>query len=315
MYIGIDVGGTAIKAGIVDDNCNIIVKGSIKTRAKESYKILAEDICEIAQKLVAESGYKMSDMKAMGVGCPGSVDDKGGIVVYANNLNLINAPLAEAIKEIINIPVFLGNDANCAALGEFFALCDDKIQNVVAITLGTGVGGGVIINRKLYTGFNGSAGELGHIVLKTDGMECTCGRRGCWEAYASVTALIGQAEEAAKENPKSLLFKYIEDNGGKANGKIPFDAAQKGDKTAKDVVDKYIRYVSEGIVDVINIFQPEALIIGGGISKQGENLVAPIREYVKNYTYGHQCNIPVAKISIAKLGNDAGIVGAALLGK
>ena len=314
MYIGIDIGGTTIKAGLVDEKCNIIIKDSIPTRANESYELFIDDIVSFAKKITADAGYTMADIESVGIGCPGSVDDKNGIVTYANNLNLEHAPLGKDISEKIGLPVYLGNDANCAALGEFFALGDETLQNFVAITLGTGVGGGVVINRRIYTGFNGAAGELGHIILKAGGEPCTCGRNGCWEAYASATALIRETERAAKENPSSLLSEMIAENGGKANGKIPFDAAEKGDETAKKVVKNYIEAVSEGIVDVINIFQPEALVIGGGISKQGDSFLNEVRNYVKGFTYGHQCNIPIGNISLAKLGNDAGIVGAALLG-
>lgn len=314
MYIGIDIGGTTIKAGLVDKKCNIIIKDSIPTRARESYELFVDDIVEFSKKITADAGYTMADIESIGVGCPGSVDDKNGIITYANNLNLEFAPLGKDISEKIGLPVYLGNDANCAALGEFFALGDETLQNFVAITLGTGVGGGIVINRRIYTGFNGAAGELGHIILKAGGEPCTCGRDGCWEAYASATALIRETERAAEAHPTSLLSEMILENGGKANGKIPFDAAKQGDKVAENVVNNYIQAVSEGIVDVINIFQPEALVIGGGISKQGDSFLNAVRDYVKGFTYGHQCNIPIGKISLAKLGNDAGIVGAALLG-
>ena len=314
MYIGIDIGGTAIKAGLVDEKCNIIVKGSIPTRAREGCETIAEDIAELSKKLLKQSGYSIDDVVSIGMGCPGTVDDKEKIVIYANNLNLTNAPLGKAVSDLMGVPVYLGNDANCAALGEFYALNDDSLQNFVAVTLGTGVGGGIVINRKLYTGSNGEAGELGHIMIKSGGEACTCGREGCWEAYASVTALVRDAERAAKANPDSLLAKLVAKNGGKANGKIPFDAMRDGDGTAKSVVDNYIQYVAAGIVDVINIFRPEVLVIGGGISKEGDTLLNPVLEYAKKYVYGETGADKKIDIRIAKLGNDAGIVGAALLG-
>lgn len=313
-YIGIDVGGTAIKAGLVDEQGNILVKDTIKTRAQESYEVLSKDIAELSKKIAQAGGCTLKDVESIGIGCPGSIDDKNGIVTYANNLNLLNAPIGAEVSKLTGLPVYLGNDANCAALGEFFALNDDNIQNFVAITLGTGVGGGIIINRQIYTGFNGAAGELGHIMLRADGQACTCGRNGCWEAYASATALIRETERAAKENPDSLLAELIRNNDGKANGKTAFDAAKKGDVTGKKIVDEYIKSVAEGLIDVINIFQPEVIVIGGGISKEGEGLINPICEYVNKFCYGGVSNIKRTQIRLAQLGNDAGTVGAALLG-
>lgn len=312
MYIGIDIGGTGIKAGLVDEKYNIVVKDSIPT-PKGTYENMLNGIIGIAQKVASDGGCKMSDIKSIGIGCPGSVDDKKGIVTYSNNLDVPYMPLGPDISQRTGLPVYLGNDANCAALGEFFAL-DEDVENFVAITLGTGVGGGVVINKKLYTGFNGAAGELGHTLLTMNGEPCTCGRNGCWEAYASATALIRDTERAAKDNPDSILNQLITENGGKANGKIPFDAAEQGDEVAKNVVDNYIRYIAEGLINVMNIFQPEVVVIGGGVSKQGGTLIAPLRKYIKKYVYGSSDGVPIGDVRIAKLGNDAGIVGAALLG-
>lgn len=312
MYIGIDIGGTGIKAGLVDEKYNIVAKDSIPT-PKETYENMLKGIIGLAEKVAADGGCKMCDIKSIGIGCPGSVDDKNGIVTYANNLDVPHMALGPDISERTGLPVYIGNDANCAALGEFFAI-DEDIENFVAITLGTGVGGGVVVNKKLYTGFNGAAGELGHILLAMNGEPCTCGRNGCWEAYASATALIRDTERAAKENPDSILSKLIAENGGRANGKTAFDAAEQGDFAAKTVVDNYIRYIAEGLINVINIFQPEVVVVGGGVSKQGDNLIVPLREYVKKYVYGSLDGVPIGDVRIAKLGNDAGIVGAALLG-
>lgn len=313
-YIGIDVGGTAIKGGLVDEKGNIIVKDSITTKARESYEILSADIAEFAKKIALKGGCTLDEVESIGIGCPGAIDHENGVVIYANNLNLLNAPLGKTISELTGRPVYLGNDANCAALGEFFALNNDEVQNFIAITLGTGVGGGIIINKHIFTGSNGIAGELGHILIKADGESCTCGRKGCWEAYASATALIRQTERAGAENPDSLVAKLIEENGGKGSGKTAFIAARRGDATGQMVVDNYTRYVAEGLIDVINIFQPDAIVIGGGVSKEGEGLINPVRDYVKKYFYGNFSNIKKTEIRLAQLGNDAGIVGAALLG-
>ena len=313
-YIGIDIGGTGIKAGVVAENGDIIYKDSIPTEAAADYTVIVKSMAELVNKVIADSGIDMDEVASIGMGCPGSIDDKNGIVTYSNNINFENAPLCEELKKYIDKPVYINNDANCAALGEYFAQNDDSVSDFVAITLGTGVGGGVVINKKLYTGSNGAAGELGHIVICKDGEQCSCGRKGCWEAYSSATALIRDTERAAKANPDSLLAKLVEENGGKANGKIPWDAMQSGDPAGKEVIDNYIENLSEGIANIANIFQPSTIAIGGGVSRQGDNLINPLKEALKGKIYGGDF-MKTADIVTAKLGNDAGIIGAAFLGK
>lgn len=311
-YIGIDIGGTGIKAGVVKENGEIICKSSIPTEAGAHYSVLAKHIADLTLAVIKEAGISMDEVKSIGMGSPGSIDDKNGVVLYANNLNLLDAPLCAEVAKHIDKPVYIGNDANCAALGEFFALEDESITDFIAVTLGTGVGGGIVIDGKLFTGSNGVAGELGHMVTVVDGEDCSCGRKGCWEAYASATALIRDAERAAKLNPDSLVAKMIAENGGKANGKIVWDAKDAGDSVAQAVIDKYIQHIAEGIVNLINIFQPQVIAIGGGVSVQGDNLLSPVKAQVADRCYG---NLKIADIVMAKLGNDAGIVGAAFLGK
>ncbi len=311
-YIGIDIGGTGIKAGVVKENGEIICKGSIPTEAGAEYTVLAKHIADLSLQVIKDAGISMDEVKAIGMGCPGSIDDKNGVVIYANNLNLLNAPLCAEVGKYIDKPVYIGNDANCAALGEYFALDDKSITDFIAVTLGTGVGGGIVIDGKLFTGSNGVAGELGHMVTVVDGEDCSCGRKGCWEAYASATALIRDAERAAKLSPDSLVAKLIAENGGKANGKIVWDAMHAGDSVAKEVIGKYIQHIAEGIVNLINIFQPQVIAIGGGVSVQGDYLLNPVKECVADRCYG---TLKTAELVMAKLGNDAGIVGAAFLGK
>lgn len=313
-YIGIDIGGTGIKAGVVAENGDIIYKDSIPTEAAADYTVIVKSMAELVNKVIADSGIDMDEVASIGMGCPGSIDDKNGIVTYSNNINFENAPLCEELKKYIDKPVYINNDANCAALGEYFAQNDDSVSDFVAITLGTGVGGGVVINKKLYTGSNGAAGELGHIVICKDGEQCSCGRKGCWEAYSSATALIRDTERAAKANPDSLLAKLVEENDGKANGKIPWDAMQSGDSAGKEVIDNYVKNLSEGIANIANIFQPAVIAIGGGVSRQGDNLINPLKEALKGKIYGGDF-MKTADIVTAKLGNDAGIIGAAFLGK
>lgn len=312
-YIGVDIGGTGIKAGVVETSGKILSKASVETDVETDYKGLVKDIAELCKTVVKEADLSMEDIESIGMGCPGSVDDKAGVVIYANNIDLTNAPLCEELRKHIDKPVYINNDANCAALGEFFALNDDSIENFVAVTLGTGVGGGIIINKKVYSGFNGAGGELGHTVIVVDGNECTCGRKGCWEAYASATALIKATTEKIEKCPDSVLAEIAEQEG-KVTGKTAWDAASRNDKAGIEVIDEYIKYLSEGIINLINIFQPSVVAIGGGISRQGDNILNPVKAYINGKTYGAGLVKPV-EVTMAKLGNDAGIIGAAFLGR
>ncbi len=313
-YIGVDVGGTGVQAGVVTEDGRIIKSCSMPTDQGADYTVLIKDMAELIEKTISEASLTMDDIKSVGIGFPSAVDDKNGVVVYTANINLNNAPVVAELKKYIDKPIYIGNDANCAALGEYFALNDDSVENFVAVTLGTGVGGGIIINKKLYTGSNGSAGELGHIRLVENGEKCSCGRDGCWECYASATALVRESKRAAEANKTSMLYKNIEANGGKSNGKLVFDTADSGDETAKAVIDNYVKYIADGLIDIINIFQPSVIAIGGGVSRQGDKLLKPIKKYIEGRSYGSSFISP-CRLIMASLGNDAGIVGAAFLGK
>lgn len=314
MYIGVDLGGTSIKIGIVDEEGNIVVKGSVPTRTKAGYETIVKDMAELINTLLSDINITINEIKSIGIGAPGAVDNKNGIVKHLENIPMRNAPVRDEMNKYFDVPVYIDNDANCAALGEFYALDDKEIKCFVAITLGTGVGSGIIIDKKIYTGFNGVAGEFGHTSIDKNGIECKCGRKGCWENYASATGLIRESEKSAFEHPDSLLAKLIADNGGKSNGKIPFDAAKADDKIAVKVVNNYIENVSVGLVNVINILRPEIIVLGGGISYEGEYILNPIKDYVYQHVYAKECT-EKTDIRIAKLRNDAGIIGAALLGK
>ncbi len=312
-YLGVDIGGTSIKAGLVTEKGQLIYKESTPTQADSGYKILTKDIADLIFSVLSKNNMSQDEILAIGIGYPGSVDNEKGTIIYSNNISVDKgSPIREELRKYIQKPVYLGNDADCAALGEYFAIGDDKIKNLVAVTFGTGVGCGIIIDKKIYNGSNGSAGEVGHTVIVMDGEECTCGRKGCWEAYASVTALIRDAKKTASANPSSALFHRINENSGEANGKMVFDCAHAGDKTAKQLLDRYIRYIGEGIVNLINILQPEYVVVGGGISNQKDALIEPIKEYVSSRIYGAG-RIECPRIVAARMGNDAGIIGAALL--
>ena len=309
-YIGIDLGGTNIAVGIVDEKGNIVKKDSTPTPSAD-YKVVVAAMAELAKKLVADTGIDMNEIVSVGIGCPGSIDYKKGSVAYSNNLKMNDAPVADEFKKHWDIPVFLENDANAAAYGEYVANGEDA-EVFIAVTLGTGVGGGVIINGKVFTGFNGAGAELGHSTLIHNGLPCTCGKKGCWEVYASATALVQQTKEGIKNSPDSLMAKIAEKRG-KVNGRTAFDAAKKGDEAGQKVVDQYLEYVADGIVSMVNIFQPNKIVIGGGVSNEGEYILKPIREYVRKYDYNKL--FEQVKIDVATLFNDAGIIGAALVAK
>jgi len=308
MYVGIDLGGTNIAAGLVTDDGKIVSKGSTPTLLPRDYTEIVKDMAVLTKKLIADAGLTEADIKGIGIGCPGSIDSKAGAVAFSNNLKMHHAPVAQELKKYFNLPVSILNDADAAAFGEYMAN-GNNADSFIFITLGTGVGGGIVINKKVYSGSNGAGGELGHITLVHGGVPCNCGNVGCWEAYASVTALIRQTKEAMEKHPESLMHQYAEKEG-KVSGRTSFDAAKAGDEAAKAVVAQYCEYVASGLVSIINIFQPEKLVIGGGISKEGEYLLKPIREYCNAHEYNKY--LKKVEISIATLFNDAGIIGAAL---
>lgn len=308
MYIGIDLGGTNIAIGIVNDKGEVLKKDSVPTLLPRDYKEIVKDMAALINKIISEMGISQEEIEGIGMGCPGTVDSENGVITYANNLNMHNVPIAEEMRKYFDKPISVINDANAAAYGEYI-VNGDNVDSFVFITLGTGVGGGIVLNKKIYSGFNSAGAELGHITLVHGGEPCNCGNVGCWEAYASVTALIEQTQKAMSENPDSLMHE-LSKKEGKVSGRTSFDAAKMGDVVGKQVVDKYIEYVSSGLVSIINIFQPEKLVIGGGISKEGDYLLDPIKEY----SFSHEYNKYMKKvdISIATLFNDAGIIGAAL---
>lgn len=312
-YLGIDLGGTNIAAAVVDENYKIIGTGKVKTNCPRPAEEIAEDMYKAGMMAVESCGLKLDDIAEVGVGAPGSVNPKDGFICYSNNLGFVNLPLGEMLEKKFGRKVFLENDANAAAYGEQLAGAGKGTRQFVAITLGTGVGGGVIINGHILSGMNSAGGELGHAVIVKDGEPCTCGRNGCWEAYASATALIRQTKAAMLDDKQSKMWEIVDGDIEAVNGRTAFDGMRAGDETATAVVKAYCDYVACGLANVINIFQPEVICIGGGISKEGETLVAPIREYVERERYSKNVEKQTV-IKAATLGNDAGIIGAAFLG-
>ena len=308
MYrIGIDLGGTNIAVGVVNDRYEIVARRSVPTGAERPAEEVIRDMGDAVEEALRQAGLTAADCASMGVGSPGACDPQTGVVKRAYNLNWFDVPVCRMLHQRFGIPVRLGNDANCAALAEVVAGAAVGCQDMVLITLGTGVGSGIISRGKILSGLRGGAGEAGHMLLVLDGEPCTCGRRGCWEAYSSATALIRQARQAAAEHPESLLAGAEE-----ITGKTVFDAADRGDETANAVVDRFCDYLGAGVTNIVNALAPEVILIGGGISRQGERLLAPVRRYVeKNCFGGKDGAIPI--IAAARLGNDAGIIGAAAL--
>lgn len=311
-YIGIDLGGTNIKAGIVNENYEIIAKASVKTNCPRPAKEIADDMAAVSVEAAKNAGISIDDVEWIGIGTPGIADNVNGTIPYSNNLGFENVPIRKYIREHISKPVYVANDANAAAYGEFVAGAAKGACDAVCITLGTGVGAGVIIGGKIFTGRNLAGTEIGHMVISVDGPQCTCGRRGCFEVYSSATGLINMTKEAIRENPGSILAEY-EKTDGKVSARHAFNAMRAGDEAGRSVVDKYIKYLAAGITNVINIFQPDILCIGGGVCNEGDPLMIPMKELVKKevYTRMLDCN---TEITVAKLGNDAGIIGAAFLG-
>ena len=311
MYIGIDLGGTNIAAGIVREDGKIVVQSSVPTLSQRPTDEIVKDMVFLSKQLIKDAELELNDIEAVGIGCPGTINFETGEVIYSNNIKMEHYMLAKEFQKYLNLPVKIDNDANCAAMGEYI-VSGNNVPIFMFITLGTGVGSGLILNGKVFRGFNGAASEAGHITLVSGGEPCTWGKRGCWETYASVTALIRQTKVAMEKNPESLMHEIAKAEG-KISGRTSFDAAKQGDKAAQAVVKQYAQYVADGIVSVENVLQPDIISVGGGISREGEYLLQPVCEYAA--ANGFNKFMPKTKIVTAQSFNDAGIIGAAMIAK
>lgn len=316
MYnIGVDLGGTNIAIGIVDENYKIVLKDKVPTRTERPTSEIIDDMANLCASLVERLGITFDDIGYAGIAAPGSIDPVNGVVRYANNIKMSNYPIADELKKRIPLKkVYLENDANAAALAEAKAGAGKGLNDVIMITLGTGVGGGIVIGGKLYSGFNYAGAELGHTVIEANGRPCTCGRKGCFEAYSSATGLINMTKEKLAETKDTVMWEMVGGDINKTSGRTAFDASRKGDKAGQEVVDMYIGYLACGLANMINIFQPEVLCIGGGVCGEGDYLLNPLKELIKANTYGYERQERNTELKIAELGNDAGIIGAASLG-
>lgn len=309
MYcVGVDIGGMSIKAGVVDKDGKILKKGKVVTDVEAGEHKIINDIGRLVQSLVDTNDR---EFVGIGIGCPGAVNSSTGVVDKAYNLKWTNVALAEELARMVNKPIKVSNDANVAALGETIYGVGRMYTDTVFLTLGTGVGGGLVLNGKLYEGNESKGAELGHMVLVVDGEQCTCGRRGCMEAYCSASALIRDTKKAMMENRDSEMWKFsptLDD----VDGKTAFECSKNGDKAACAVVDNYVKYLGEGMLNFANIFRPQAIILGGGVCAQGDYLIYKLKDYCKDRNYGFY-GMPRFDILVAQLGNDAGIIGAAAL--
>ena len=310
LYIGIDVGGTNLKAGLVDETGNILAveRRPLDFRGPEQF---AADVAQLAAAAAHKGGVAPEALEYVGMGLPGAVS--GGDILFTTNIPMENVPIEELFRRHLDLPLLLGNDADCAAVGEFFCGAGQGTRDFAVVTLGTGIGCGLLLGGKLHGG--PASSEAGHLVICHGGELCNCGRRGCWERYASATALIQQTKAAMAAHPDSLLHAIAAENGGVVEGRTAFQAAQAGDETALAVCGQYVEYLADGTISLINILRPEAVAIGGGVAAAPEHLLLePLREIVARESFSSHGGI-TTRVLRAELGNDAGIIGAALLGR
>lgn len=311
-FIGVELGVTNIVAGIVDKYGRMIRKDSAPTLKDRPYEEIIRDMAELIKRVLHDENVDIRSVRYIGVGCPGIPDIAAGTIVRNYTLNFINTPIREELQKYYDLPVFVENSANCAALAESVAGAAEDIEFSVTIKVGNGIGSGVIINNKIYSGFNFAGAEIGHMVIAMGGEPCTCGRKGCWEAYASATALINHARTVVKNNPDSLIYQMVEGDLSKITVTAIFEAAREGDNTCMDITHEYLKYLGEGIVNIANILMPEVIIISGEISKQGEHLLKPLREILCERIYSKDIRQP--ELKTAELGSAAIVIGAAMLG-
>ena len=313
IYLGIDVGGTDVKIGLLNENAKILALGKTPTGVGNPYQDIIRNIAEYSKTLLTQAGYTLDDLTAVGVGVPGVADNDSGVVVRCVNMEWWNIPLREELQKHIPRPVTIDNDANLAGLAESICGVSMGTDSSVFITLGTGVGGGLILQGKPWSGQHGEGGEIGHIIMDIDGIPCTCGRKGCLERYCSATALIRIAQEAVIQHHESMLWSVCDNNPEKLNGKNIFACAMKGDATALEVFDRYIHYLCLALSSIICMIDPQVIVIGGGLSKDGPFLLDAINKRIKGYLAFPE--VPFADIKIATLGANAGFIGAAMLAK
>jgi len=313
LYIGIDVGGMSIKAGLVDEEGNILFKHSCPTGVERGYVAVIRDIAQLGLATVEKAGRRMEEVKAIGIGIPGIMDQRTGIIPFCTNLAWHDVPIIEEMKQYTDLPVYVDNDATVAGLAESVKGVSAGTKNSVFITLGTGVGGGVVLNGKVFSGAHGVATEIGHMVTVAGGLPCTCGKRGCWERYASATALIRAGRVLCAENPNCPLMKHVDGDIRTITAKDVIDLAMDGDEDCVKIFDDYVYHLVVGLTNLINVYDPEIIVLGGGVSHCGDFLLNAVRALLPKYVFFK--SMPYARVELARLTNDAGIIGAAMLGR
>lgn len=309
--IGIDLGGTTMTAGLVNESYEIVGKITWATRLPRPAADLEKALADLCRAVAKENNVDFSDVKYVGIGTPGSVNFKTGFVGYNTNFGYYDWNLGPDMEKLLGCKVYVENDANAAAFGEYIAGGAKGYQDAVVITLGTGIGSGIILGGKIVRGFNFAAGEMGHTVIVKGGRKCNCGRCGCWERYASARALTEDTKAAMREHNDTIMWKLVPDIDH-VNAKTSFDAMAQGDPLAKQVVENWMEYVGCGLANVVNTFEPEVICVGGGVSNQGEVLLGPVRAYVEKETHDITGG-RVPEIRACELRNDAGVIGAAAL--
>ena len=311
-YVGIDFGGMSAKAGLFDKNSKMLAKDTVKTSKDDNYVTTVAKMAQLVKKLCEENDVPIKSVRRIGLASPGVIDSKEGIVVRWGNYNWSDKPLARDMSEAAGAEVRVVNDANAAAYGEAIYGAAKAYKNSIFITLGTGIGSGIIIDGKLFEGVRGAGAEAGHMVIQVGGVPCGCGRKGCFEQYASASALIRDTKRAMFENKESIMWRMTGGDPENVDGKTAFAAARENDAAAKQVVKNYIMYLGEGVLNLVNIFRPQAVVIGGGVSNEGEALLQPLRRYVSERLLVDCERVPLA-INRAALGSDAGMYGACAL--
>ena len=311
IAIGIDIGGTSIKGAGITKEGKVLDVFSLPVEKGEKQEITINKLIDSINNYIKEQSFKKEEILGIGLGVPGVMDTKAGVITYSNNLQWYELPIVEMIEKGTGLKVKITNDANAAALGEARFGAGRKYKNIIMVTLGTGVGGGIVIDGKLFEGNLGKGAEIGHSVIVVDGEQCSCGRKGCLEAYASATALIRDTKRAMEQHKESKCWE-IANKLGKVDARVAFEADRLGDEVGHQLVENYVKYLGEGLLNYFNIFRPEALILSGGIANEGEYLLSRLRIYFEKRNYGFQ-GTPKVDLLVSELGYDSGKIGAATL--
>ncbi len=311
IAIGIDIGGTSIKGAGITKEGKVLDVFSLPVEKGEKQEVTINRLIDSINNYIKDQGFKKEEILGIGLGVPGVMDTKAGVITYSNNLQWYELPIVEMIENGTGLKVKITNDANAAALGEARFGAGRKYKNIIMVTLGTGVGGGIVIDGKLFEGNLGKGAEIGHSVIVVDGEQCSCGRRGCLEAYASATALIRDTKRAMEQHKESKCWQVAK-KLGKVDARVAFETDRLGDEVGHQLVENYVKYLGEGLLNYFNIFRPEALILSGGIANEGEYLLSRLRIYFEERNYGFQ-GTPKVDLLVSELGYDSGKIGAATL--